>query len=147
MKQLLPEGCDFFPQTWNFPEEEEELREDAQNKKWYIVKPASSSQGKGIYLTRDANSISKENSVVQEYIANPHLIDGCKYDLRIYILIKSLSPLKIFRFEEGLTRLATRPYEHPSKVNKKETNMHLTNYAINKLNPAYIPNKDIEADS
>ena len=26
-------------------------------------------------------------------------------------------------------------------------NMHLTNYAINKLNPAYIQNKDIEDDS
>ena len=61
-------------------------------------------------------------------------------------MIKSLFPLRVFRFEEGLTRLATDPYELPSNENKKKLNMHLTNYAINKLNPSYVSNKDINVD-
>lgn len=73
----------------------------------------------------------------------PLLIDNCKFDLRIYVLIKSLSPLKIFMFEEGLARLATVPYEPPSKQNKNNLNMHLTNYAINKFSPAFVQNKSI----
>lgn len=73
----------------------------------------------------------------------PLLIDNCKFDLRIYVLIKSLSPLKIFKFEEGLARLATVPYEPPNKHNKNNLNMHLTNYAINKFSPAFVQNKSI----
>lgn len=78
---------------------------------------------------------------------NPCLIDNCKFDLRIYVLIKSLSPLKIFRYSEGLSRLSTHQYESPNNSNKKNMNVHLTNYAINKLNPAYVANKSIEKDS
>lgn len=110
MKVLIPELYDFFPETWSMPEEEELFRDSLKPKQWLIVKPSSSSQGKGIFLTKDIKDIPKENSVVQEYINNPHIIDGCKYDLRVYVLVKSLAPLKIFRFEEGLTRLATNPY-------------------------------------
>ena len=110
------------------------------------MKPTSSSQGRGIYLTKDVNSLHKENSIVQEYICSPCLIDNYKFDLRIYVFVKSLIPLKVFVFDEGLTRLATCEYEHPNKVNKANLNMHLTNYAINKNNPNYLPNKNIDND-
>jgi len=36
---------------------------------------------------------------------NPYLIDGLKFDFRIYVLLKSLNPLKIFLYPEGLTRV------------------------------------------
>jgi len=52
--------------------------------------------------------------LVQEYIENTMLIDGLKFDVRIYVLIKSLEPLNIFVYKEGLTRLATNEYERPN---------------------------------
>lgn len=48
--------------------------------------------------------------VVCHYISNPLLINDLKFDLRIYVLLTSINPLKIFIYEEGLVRFATQAY-------------------------------------
>ncbi|TPX45760.1 hypothetical protein SeMB42_g01957 [Synchytrium endobioticum] len=75
--------------------------------------------------------------VVQEYIAKPCLLDGHKFDLRIYALVLSVSPLQIYVHKEGLVRLATTKYQAPNNTNYQQVTMHLTNYAINKDGPGF----------
>ena len=65
-----------------------------------------------------------------------------KFDLRIYVLVKSVCPLKVFVYKDGLVRFSTEKYQKPSKNNMKNMCMHLTNYAINKTNPNFIFNED-----
>ena len=48
--------------------------------------------------------------MVSQYVSNPHLIDGFKYDMRIYALVSCFDPLKIYLFKEGLVRFATQKY-------------------------------------
>ena len=43
-----------------------------------------------------------------------------------------------------MVRLATNEYKTPNKDNLKDTFMHLTNYAINKENPKFIFNSELE---
>jgi len=82
--------------------------------------------------------------VVSRYITNPLLINGHKFDLRIYVLVTSYEPLKVYVFQEGLARFASETYS--SKINKNNKYMHLTNYSINKKNENFIQNENTEQD-
>jgi tubulin polyglutamylase TTLL6/13 len=77
----------------------------------------------------------------------PYLIDGLKFDLRIYVLVAGIDPLRIFVYEEGLARFATEEYRAPRSENLDNKFMHLTNYAINKENPNFIFNESVESKS
>lgn len=45
--------------------------------------------------------------VVQRYIDNPYLINDTKFDLRLYILITSIDPLRLYLYDNGLVRFAS----------------------------------------
>ncbi|KAJ3321934.1 Tubulin polyglutamylase ttll6 [Blyttiomyces sp. JEL0837] len=70
--------------------------------------------------------------IVQNYLTKPLLIDSYKFDLRVYVLVTSVDPFRVFIHKDGLARFATEKYVGPSEVNLQDVCMHLTNYAINK---------------
>ena len=88
---------------------------------------------------KDTKVKGKKDTLVSEYIANPHLINGYKYDLRIYVLVTSYDPLRIYMFKEGLTRFATYEYNTKQK-NIKKRFIHLTNFSVNKHSKKYVKN-------
>jgi tubulin polyglutamylase TTLL6/13 len=145
MRRLFPKEYSFFPSTWLLPFEWSEFCSQFNQKKCktFIVKPEALSQGKGIFLTRTWKDLDpEEHYVVQRYIHKPYLIDGLKFDLRIYVLVYGCDPLRIFMFKEGLARLATDSYVPPNNSNLDDFFMHLTNYAINKNSNDFIFNSD-----
>ena len=44
---------------------------------------------------------------MQKYIKRPHLIDGLKYDLRIYVILVGVNPLRVYVYKDGMARFAT----------------------------------------
>ncbi|XP_073950889.1 LOW QUALITY PROTEIN: uncharacterized protein [Choristoneura fumiferana] len=137
---------DFIPTTFLMPAEFKELcTTHYRTKGPWIVKPAASSRGRGIYIVNTPEQIPKgENVVVAKYIDKPLLIGGHKCDLRLYVCVTSIDPLLIYLYEEGLVRFATVKYD---KTNKNLWNpcMHLCNYSINKYHTDYIKCDDPNA--
>ena len=72
---------------------------------------------------------------------HPYLIDDLKFDIRLYVLVLSCDPLKIFLYRDGIVRFATKKYQPVDiESDRKDLNnfcMHLTNYAVNKDNNEY----------
>ena len=73
--------------------------------------------------------------VVCEYVNNPLLIDGYKFDLRVYVALLSINPLRVYIYQDGLARFATQKYHLSVNGNlKQQKYVHLTNYSLNKHN-------------
>ncbi|KAM5206892.1 LOW QUALITY PROTEIN: tubulin polyglutamylase TTLL13 [Hipposideros larvatus] len=141
MQKLYPVEYNIFPRTWCLPADYGDFQSYGRQRKTraYICKPDSGCQGRGIFITRNPRDIKPgEHMICQQYISKPFLIDGFKFDMRIYVLITSCDPLRIFMYKEGLARFATMPYVEPTYNNLDEVCMHLTNYAINKHNENFV---------
>lgn len=151
MRKQFPDHFKFFPPTWLLPAEFGDFRTQFTKKngnKTFILKPEASCQGRGIFLTRNIDNLDpSQHYVAQRYIHRPYLIDGLKFDCRIYVLLAGCDPLRIYLYEEGLGRFATEEYVVPTKENLDNVCMHLTNYAINKDNPNFVFNETDNKDN
>jgi len=155
--KYFPEDFTFYPRTYTIPGDDKRLAndlEESKGKKTYIFKPSAGSQGEGIHLFKtvaDYESLLKSQNghefVVQEYIADPLLVDGKKFDCRIYVLITGLRPMKAFVCKEGLARFCTENYEPPTKANMHKCYMHLTNYSLNKNSKDYKTSEEIISEN
>lgn len=137
----------FSPNAFNLPNdytkfvsEYTKFKEKEKRTSYWICKPADLSRGRGIFLFRDLSELQYDcNAVVQEYITNPMLISGYKFDLRIYVLVPSFQPLYAYIYQEGLVRFSTEKYDLSALDNMYS---HLTNTSINKHSPAYSMDKE-----
>lgn len=83
----------------------------------YILKPVAASCGRGIKIVNSQQHVSqtKDGILASRYIMHPHLINGLKYDLRVYVAVTSYCPLKVYLYNDGLVRFATEPYSVDAK--------------------------------
>ncbi|KAK2582281.1 hypothetical protein KPH14_004624 [Odynerus spinipes] len=139
---------DFVPKTYILPHDRDLLLKiwaKNDNKKW-ILKPPASSRGRGIKVISKKTQIPKpcDYLVIQRYLSRPKLINGNKFDLRLYVLVTSFDPLRIYFYTEGLVRFASNEYIY-SVSNLHDQFMHLTNYSINKCSSHYTENDSVDA--
>lgn len=150
MRRGFQKEYNFYPRTWVLPLELADFRaqfdSNGRSSQFYIIKPDSGCQGRGIFLTQNFDSISPlEQVVAQHYIRKPFLIDGFKFDLRLYVLVTSCKPLRVYLFRDGLVRLCTQKYLKPNPGNVAMRCMHLTNYAINRHSENFQGNETLGA--
>lgn len=124
-----------FP-CWVLPHDGALLSEEMKrsNNKEYIVKPAFKGEGHGIYIVRSMKEIdlsSGEDIVVQPFLRNPYLVKGRKFDFRTYVLVTSISPLRLYFYKEGLVRFASTKYNRNATKGGKEQ-QYLTNTSVGK---------------
>ena len=107
----------------------------------WIVKPPGKNNGSGIHVINKVDEIptTEEDICIQRYITNPYLIKSCKFDLRVYVLVTSLEPLRVYIYDEGLVRFAVNEYSlDPEKIKDKQ--IHVTNFDVNKRSDKFVYN-------
>ncbi|CAD8183411.1 unnamed protein product [Paramecium octaurelia] len=143
VKRKFPTEYYFIPNTYLLQydfERFEGVRESAPKKTLWIKKPVASARGNGIKLINKKTKLTADKRyLVMDYISNPHLINNFKYDLRVYVLITSIDPLRVYMYKDGLVRFATQEYSLKSQDIKKRF-IHLTNFSVNKQSPNFIAN-------
>jgi len=141
MKKIFPKDYNYMPLTYIYPNDKEIIKKKFGKYKLnlndlWIVKPNNLFSGMGIHIFKSLKEETLNYYLISKYLKNPHLIDGRKYDFRLYVLITGFKPLRIYLNKEGLVRIATNNYSL-SKENINDSFMHLTNTGINEKSRKY----------
>ncbi|UYV64462.1 TTLL1 [Cordylochernes scorpioides] len=143
---------DFIPLTFALPNDYNAFAEVFKKNptSTWIMKPCGKSQGIGIFLINKLSQLKKwsgplQNSaqnpitatyVVSRYIDNPLLIGGKKFDLRLYILVLSFKPLKVYLYKLGFCRFCQLKYTC-NMSDLANMFVHLTNVSIQRQGDEY----------
>lgn len=99
------------------------------NQEPWILKPSLGRQGVGVLIVTTSQNIPGVGKyVAQKYIANPLLVLGRKFHLRLYLAVTNLHPLRILLHKQGLVLLASMNYTSSEDFNM--LSVHLTNAAV-----------------
>eukprot|EP00924_Labyrinthula_sp_SR-Ha-C_P014168 snap_masked-scaffold_72-processed-gene-0.39-mRNA-1 protein AED:0.02 eAED:0.02 QI:0/0/0/1/1/1/2/0/560 len=130
-----------FP-CWILPKDSKRFFIEAKSKyknSSFIVKPTDRGEGNGIFVIDNYLQLSAmgksfqdfDQALVQEYLSRPFLINGRKWDMRTYILVTSLNPLRLYLYNDGLVRFASTKYDKRARNGGRRTSF-LTNTSVNK---------------
>jgi len=155
---------DFFPDTFTLPADyhlfvehfksaSRDAAADGAPAPLYIMKPVGKSQGKGIFLFNKLSQIADwrhrdaaEPYVCQRYVERPLLLAGKKFDLRVYVLVLSYSPLRVYLYRSGFARFAGARYStSPRDIRNLE--MHLTNVAVQRRSETFDARVGVKMDA
>ena len=129
-------------ETYYYPEQKDFIENKFSNYKinknnLWLIKPKNKWAGKGIFIFKSLKKIKKKQYIITKYKTNLNLIKNKKYDLRLYVLVTGLRPLRIYFYKEGLVRIASEKYS--LNINSfKNIFIHLTNTDINKISKNYV---------
>ena len=111
----------------------------------WIVKPGASNRGRGIALFRTAAAVEKHLAkqrrddafVAQAYLANPLLVRGRKFDVRVFALVAPDGGAYVYG--DGYVRTCTTPY---TVEDLADLSAHLTNDAVQRSLKGYGKHED-----
>jgi len=124
-----------FPKTYILPKDTNSFIKDETSNKEYIVKTLYSGERAGVFLYEPQMKHNLDKyAVIQEYIKNPLLINGYKFDTRIFMVIDCNKG--IYLYKKGYNVYTYDPFDYKSNKRSQKINQTYTNddhYVNNKL--------------
>ena len=130
--RFFPAHYNFIPRSFILPHQNVPFAQVLNStRRRYIIKPDCGALGNGIQIIEPGKPFTPWTrlAVAQEYIESA-LIDGYKFDLRVYALVASTSPLRVYVYRNGIARFCSEPAASRTIFSE------LTNTAVNMKNPA-----------
>lgn len=127
----------------------------------WIYKPSCNNRGRGIRVVRGKEAldlvcygkntgdpettIAPSPGILQRYLENPLLagVEGFKFDVRCYLLVARNDPSYMAYYHPGYCRLSLKRYS-ASEESLADPTVHLTNASVQKKDPLYSENKDMQ---
>jgi len=112
-----------------------DLQNSCVGRNVWIVKPGTNSKGSGVVCMSTLPELlhycdMMPNRIIQRYIERPlMLFSGRKFDIRQWVLVRSVSPLRIFLFSDCYLRLCNEAYDLNDLRNRES---HISNWQVNR---------------
>ena len=118
LKAKFPEDYNYIPETYLFPEQKNEIFKKFHNYQYnpedvWLFKPARELKGHGIKIIDNYDDIRDDKHqryLISRYVMNPLLIENKKFDMRAYILVTGMNPLKIYFYRDGYIKITVKNY-------------------------------------
>ena len=145
-EKIFAEDYNYMPKTYLYPDDKELIENKFHNYSFnlndlWLIKPPNRANGDGLTILDSLENVNYKEYLITKYITNINLINGKKYDLRLYVLISGIKPLRIYLYKEGLVRISTEKYKLDINSVKNKF-MHFTNTAINRHNKNFVSPKN-----
>lgn len=150
MSSYFPSNYTFIPKTYIYPKDNATIIKLFKNYTFnmsdlWIVRPLNLLSQKGTHVLKSLSEEKNKNFLISKYIRNPHLINGKKYNLRLYVLVTGFRPLRVYLYKDGNVDIADKKYAlnisylnkelgHKAKAETSKENMNLKKKKTNKWN-------------
>ena len=138
LKYKFPNEYNYLPETYLWPEQKNEMINKFNNytynpKDVWLFKPTHNSFGYGIKIIDNYENLNKnvyKTFLISKYIINPMLINNKKFDMRAYILVTGMNPLKIYFYKDGYLKISVKNFTLDFKY-INDNCVHITTSDIN----------------
>ena len=133
LKKKFPDEYNYIPETYLYPEQKKEIYNKFHNYQYdpkdvWLFKPAKDSFARGIEIIKNYKEIENakfKNFLISRYVMNPMLIRNKKFDMRAYILVTGMNPLKIYFYRDGYVKIPVKDFNLDPK-DIKDGCIHIT---------------------
>jgi len=110
-----------FPKTYVLPKDSSLFLSEEKSYKEYIVKTLYSGGRVGVFLYEPSMKKNLHDfAVVQEYISNPLLINGFKFDTRLFMVVDCKKG--VFLYKPGYNVYTAKRFDYKSKDRERKIN-------------------------
>ena len=144
-KNVFKNDYNYMLEAYIYPKDKDIIYNNFKNyeiksNNLWMIKQKEESTGIKARIFKSLKNIPKE-FIMTKYLTNPHLIEGKKYHLRLYVLVGGIKPLRIYLYNKGFAYIA----KHKFSLDKNQfhnRNIHLTNRISNKNNFYFIDEEE-----
>ncbi|XP_005191690.2 probable tubulin polyglutamylase ttll-15 [Musca domestica] len=88
----------FLPRAFRLPSQKDEFLEYTRLNPSALFVEKHNEHRHIVIRSPEEINLNSTTSFVQEYIQNPYLVDGYKFDMGVYVVITSVNPLRIYMY-------------------------------------------------